>query len=280
MEKYVSSSPLKKDFFTRLKTAYASLSVSEKKVGKFILSYPSRVVEMSLAEVARESSVSDATAMRFSRSIGYRGWLELKIALIRSLPESIGDETIGESPFRAIIRKSKEALDETAMAFDEDTFERGMDLLQNAGKVLITGSGTSGPIAHELYNRLFRLGINCTVASDVMLQIMHAALLSEKDLLFVISQSGASDMVMRAVEVAKRSYVPVMTITGNALTELAKASDVLLLSVCHEPNPETVASRIAQHAIVQAIYLSLSRRLGDRGRRLEDGIWDAFFPEA
>lgn len=235
---------------------------------------------MSLAEVARESSVSDATAMRFSRSIGYRGWLELKIALIRSLPESVGDEAIEESPFRAIIRKSKEALDETAMAFDEDSFERGMDLLQNAGKVLITGSGTSGPIAHELYNRLFRLGINCTVASDVMLQIMHAALLSEKDLLFVISQSGASDMVMRAVEVAKRSSVPVMTITGNALTELAKASDVLLLSVCHEQNPETVASRIAQHAIVQAIYLSLSRRLGERGRRLEDGIWDAFFPEA
>lgn len=275
----MSTPVLKRDFFARLKTSYRSLSASEKKVGDLILGQPHRVVELSLAEVAREAGVSDATAMRFSRSVGYQGWLDLKIALVRSLPEVDDDVREGETPFQTIIRTSKEALDETALAFDEAGFDSFITDLTAAGNVLICGSGTSGPIAHELYNRLFRLGINCTVESDVMLQIMHASLLQQGDMLIVVSQSGASEMIMRAVNAAALHEVPVAVITGSRLTPLATRAKHLLLSVCHEANPETVASRIAQHAIVQAIYISLRRRLGPSGRALEDRIWDAFFPD-
>jgi RpiR family transcriptional regulator, carbohydrate utilization regulator len=275
----MGASALKRDFFARLKTAYYALSASEKKVGELILRQPHRVVELSLAEVAQDAGVSDATAMRFSRSVGYRGWLELKIALVRSLPEGGEEIQADETPFQSIIRKSKEALDETALAFDEAAFDSFISRLIAAGKVLICGSGTSSPIAQELYNQLFRLGINCTVQSDVMMQIMHASLLQKEDLLIVISHSGASPMVMKAVEAAYRTGASLAVITGSRLTPLAKRAEHLLLSVCHEANPETVTSRIAQHAIVQAIYLSLSRRLGASGREFEDRIWDAFFPE-
>lgn len=275
----MGESALKRDFFARLKTAYYALSASEKKVGDLLLRQPYRVVELSLAEVAQEAGVSDATAMRFSRSVGYRGWLELKIALVRSLPEGGAELQENETPFQSIIRKSKEALDETALAFDEAAFERFISSLITARKVLVCGSGTSSPIAQELYNRLFRLGITCTVQSDVMMQIMHASLLEQGDLLIVVSHSGASPMVMKAVDAAYRPGVSLAVITGSRLTPLAKRAQHLLLSVCHESNPETVTSRIAQHAIVQAIYLSLSRKLGAFGRELEDRIWDAFFPE-
>lgn len=277
---------MKKDFFARLKTTYESLTKSEKKVGDLILKTPLPVIEMSLAEVASKCNVSDATAMRFSRSLGYQGWLELKVALIRSLPEAqsesapVNGELISQSLFQRIVTKSKEALDETFLAFDDRVFNEVVSLILNSGKILIAGSGTSGPIAHELYNRLFRLGLNCTVETDNMMQIMHSSLLSSKDVLIVISQSGESSSISRIAEIARKGSVPVVTITGSRLSALAKLSDHLLLSVCHEPNPETVSSRIAQHAIVHALYYAISEKIGSAGRVNEDKIWDAFFPGA
>lgn len=275
---------MKKDFFARLKTTYGSLTKSEKKVGDLILGTPLPVIEMSLAEVASKCNVSDATAMRFSRSLGYQGWLELKVALIRSLPEGQPENTAAkgeiesQSLFRRIVTKSKEALDETLLAFDDQGFNVVVDLILKSQRILIAGSGTSGPIAHELYNRLFRLGLNCTVESDSMMQIMHSSLLSSNDVLIVISQSGESSTISRIAEVARKAGAPVVTITGARLSGLAKLSDHLLLSVCHEPNPETVSSRIAQHAIVHALYFALSDKVGPVGRANEDKIWDAFFP--
>lgn len=280
----MTSELMKKDFFARLKTTYKSLTKSEKKVGDLILGTPLPVIEMSLAEVASKCNVSDATAMRFSRSLGYQGWLELKIALIRSLPEahteitSDKSEMKSQSLFQRIVTKSKEALDETFLAFDDQGFNEIVGLILNAGKILIAGSGTSGPIAHELYNRLFRLGLNCTVESDSMLQVMHSSLLSSKDILIVVSQSGESSSIARIAEIARKTGAPVVTITGSRLSGLAKLSDYLLLSVCHEPNPETVSSRIAQHAIVHALYYAVSEKIGLVGTANEDKIWDAFFP--
>lgn len=276
----METSALKKDFFARLKTVYNSLSQSEKKVGQFLLEHSYEAVELSLADVASSAGVSDATAMRFSRSVGYSGWLELKIALIRSLPEQPVIDSKAEGPFHAVMRKSKQALDETALAFDQDVFNRLLDAILISRKILVAGSGTSAPIAYDLYNRLFRLGLHVSVESDVMLQMMQASLMDEKDLLILISQSAASEMVMKAVEVAKIHGTPIATITGSSLTELARASEYLLLSVSHEPNPETVASRIAQHVLVQAIYVGLSERMGEDARVCEDRIWDSFFMDS
>lgn len=284
-------SPAGTDFFARLKTTYNTLTNSEKKVGDYILSHAQETIHMSLAEVAAKSSVSDATALRFSRSLGYSGWFELKIALIRALSEnrsdSAHDPRISSSEpgnerelFQHIVQKSKTTLDETLSAFHTDTFIAILDMLQKAERIMIIGSGTSGPIAHELYNRLFRLGLYCTVETDGILQVMHASLLRPNDVLFVISQSGDSGSITRTAGVAKRNGVPVIAITGSRVSPLANLCDRILLSICHEPTPETITSRIAQQAIVHTLYTALSLRIGEQSKENEERIWDAFFPDS
>jgi DNA-binding MurR/RpiR family transcriptional regulator len=278
---------MKKDFFVRIKTTYQALSPSEKKVGDFILENAHEVMSMSLAELASRCGVSDATALRFSRRLEYRGWLELKVALIRSLPET--EEPAGEIPpgepdfrhlFSRIIEKSKEALDDTLMMFDGSEMNAAVTALRRAGRILIIGSGTSGPVANDLYNRLFRLGLFCHIETDGLLQVMHASLLTPKDILFVISQSGEAGSILRVAELAKKNGTPIITITGSRLSGLARISDHIFLSICHESNPETMTARIAQHAIVHGVYQSLEHSMKDISRKNEERIWDAFFPDA
>ena len=76
------------DTLARLRGLFSALSPSEKKVGQFVLDNPENVIYMTLAEIANRALVSDATAVRFCRSIGYEGWLEFKIALTRTIPHS------------------------------------------------------------------------------------------------------------------------------------------------------------------------------------------------
>lgn len=278
---------MKRDLFARIKTTYQSLSRSEEKVGEYILNNAQEVMSMSLAEVAAQSKVSDATALRFSRSLGYQGWLELKVALIRSLPEESDENIQSESRdtgvsslFSGIIEKSKLALEETLLAFDKKVFHAVIEAVVKSERILIIGSGTSGPIAQDLYNRLFRLGLFCRVETDGILQVMQTSLMSKNDILIAISQSGETESIIRTAGIAGKGGVRIVTITGARLSALARLSDHILLSVCHEPNMETMSARIAQHAIVHALSLALSKEMGDIAKINEEKIWDAFYPNS
>jgi len=277
-----SSSVTASDALSRLRGYYPSLSPSEKKTADFILENFESVIRMTLAEVAQQSGVSDATAVRFCRSLGYRGFLDFKIALTLAIPSSprlihddIEEDDDPHTIACKVLRGCSRALEDTLAVLDGEAFERALTLLVEAECILVVGVGTSGPMAHELFNRLFRLRLNCQVQTDSYLQVMQAALLTERDVLVVISQTGDSNDPMRTATVAHTHRCPVICITGNALSPLSELADVILLSVSHETRPETIASRVAQHALIQALYVGLAMQSVEAANEAERTIWDA-----
>jgi RpiR family transcriptional regulator, carbohydrate utilization regulator len=270
------------DTLARLRGLLPSLSPAESKVGQFVLADPREVIRMTLAEIAQQSGVSDATALRFCRSLGYEGWLEFKIALVQALPHSpqlihngVSEDDSPGSLARKVLLGSKQAIDDTLSILDIEAFQTALELLSSARSILITGVGTSGPMAHEMHNRLLRLGLNCQVQTDSYLQVMQVALLSSEDLVVVISQTGESDDPYRTALEAKQAGVPALCITGNALSPLALISDVVLLSVSQESMPETISSRIAQYALIHALYICLAMNSMDQAIENERMIWNA-----
>jgi len=269
------------DTLARLRGYLTSLSPAERKVGQFVLAYPEDVIHMTLAEIADRAQVSDATAVRFCQSLGYEGWLEFKIGLTRAIPHSpqlihkdVSAEDASATIFRKVIQGSVQALESTLAVLDESAVQKAVDLLLSARSILIVGVGTSGPVAHEFFNRLLRLGLNCQVQTDSYLQIMQVALLHPQDVLVVISQTGDSYDPRRTAAEAKRAGVPVVCISGNALSPIASYSDVVLLSVSQESMPETISSRIAQYALIHALYICLAMRSMDQAIENERQIWE------
>ncbi len=266
----------------KLRGYYPFLSPSEAKVGDFILKNPERVIRMTLAEIAEHSEVSGATALRLCRTLGYEGWLEFKIAITRSIPvtsQLIHDDIKEADPpgliAQKVLRASIQAMEDTLAVFDEGAFTRAVDMIADARRVLIVGVGTSGPMAHEMFNRLFRLGINCWVQTDSYLQVMQAALLTKEDVAVVISQTGDSHDPIRTASEAKLNGCGVIAITGNALSLLAQTADVVLLSVSHETRAETTASRVAQQALIYALYVALAMRSVSKTIEADRAIWEA-----
>jgi len=174
-----------------------------------------------------------------------------------------------------VILGSQQTLGDTLAILDEEAFQKALLLLSQARSILIAGVGTSGPIAHEMYNRLFRLGLNCQVQTDSYLQVMQVSLLTPQDVLVVISQTGGSYDPRRTAAEAKHAGVPVVCITGNTLSPITAYADVVLLSVSQESMPETISSRIAQYALIHALYICLAMNSMDRAIENEQTIWKA-----
>lgn len=261
---------------------YPSLSQSQIKVADYILANYRAVTRMTLAEVARESDVSDATVLRFCRSLGYNRWVEFKIDLIRTnsdLPGQILDAVNASDLPGVIARKvfssSVQALNDTLAVLEDSSFEQALKMIQGAEKILIAGVGTSGPMANEMHNRLLRLGLDCQVQTDSYIQVMKGAFLTPRDLLIVISQTGDSSDPFRTTALAKSLGCPILVITGNSASKLTEYADVVLLSVSHETRVETIASRIAQHALIHALYVGLAMQDITSTIQKEKMIWDA-----
>ncbi|MBI9044621.1 MAG: MurR/RpiR family transcriptional regulator [Anaerolineaceae bacterium] len=270
------------NIFSKVRGLYASLSPSEKKVGDFVLNNHELVIRQTVSEVAENSGVSDATVIRFIRSLGFKRWLELKIELTRAIPDAsrliFDDVEECDEPYlimKKVFQSSIQALEDTAALLKEEKFKSALDLIRKVDRILIIGVGTSAPMAQELFNRLFRLGLNCLVQTDSYIMNMQSALLGEDDLLIVISQTGDSEDPIRTAGVAKENECSVLCITGNIHSELRKYADVILLSVCHETRAETIASRIAQYAIIHALYVGLAMQTTEDTVEKEQKIWHA-----
>lgn len=266
----------------RMRAAYPSLPPSERKVVDFILTNFTEVIRMTLAELAQHSGVSDATVVRLCRSLGYNNFLELKIALTRTMDDSsrlIHDDVKEDDSSAAVARKvfqtAIQAVQDTLQVLDEQAFERAVDLLHNAGRILIAGVGTSGPLAHELYNRLIRLHMNCHVHTDIYLQMVEAALMTGQDVVVLISQNGTTAGPIRTAAEARRKGAKIIVITGNSVSELSELADVILLTVSHETRLDTIDSRVAQHALIQALYVALAMRMMSAANESERLIWEA-----
>ena len=73
---------------------YDQLFDAEKKIAKFILNNPKKVVDMTVSELAEISDVSIASVSRFCRKVGLKGFAQLKrifsqIRLLNSNRQSI-----------------------------------------------------------------------------------------------------------------------------------------------------------------------------------------------
>lgn len=153
-----------------------------------------------------------------------------------------------------------------------EEFERGVDLLmETTGKVVVTGLGKSGIICRKIAATLASTGTPAF--------FLHAAEAGHGDLgtvfrgdsVLAVSNSGETREVVSMVPLFKRLSLPLLAITGETSSSLARTADVVLdVSVREEACPLALAptsSTTASLALGDALALALMER---RGFREED----------
>lgn len=153
-----------------------------------------------------------------------------------------------------------------------ESFARAVQMvLQVQGRVVVLGMGKSGHIGRKIAATLASTGtpsmfVNAGEASHGDLGMITAV-----DLVLAISNSGETEELTAILPVLKRLGVPLLAITGNPQSALARHADVVLDSSVEKEacplNLAPTASTTAQLVLGDALAVAL---LDARGFKSED----------
>ncbi len=133
------------------------------------------------------------------------------------------------------LRRLRDSLDEG--------FERAVELiLKCEGKVITTGVGKSGHIARKIASTFASTGTPSFFLHPAEALHGDLGMVDSKDVVLAISNSGQSREVLEIIPYIKFLGVPLISMTNNPQSELAKRSDVhLCLCVSKEACPLELA---------------------------------------
>jgi arabinose-5-phosphate isomerase len=149
----------------------------------------------------------------------------------------------------------------------DDRFTRALDLLTGiAGRVVVSGMGKSGHIAHKIAATLASTGTPAFFVHPAEASHGDLGMVTKDDAVIAISNSGETHELSDIVAHAKRFAIPLIGITGRGRSSLAENSDVaLVLPPAQEACPIGLApttSTTMTLALGDAIAIALMERRG------------------
>lgn len=129
------------------------------------------------------------------------------------------------------------------------------------GKVIVTGVGKSGHVGSKIAATLASLGTPSFYLNPLDAYHGDLGMIDPRDIIIAISYSGQTDELLRLIPLILERDVPVIGISGNPQSLLAKYSKVHLdIAVTHEADPLNLAptsSTTATLAMGDAIACAL-----------------------
>ena len=167
---------------------------------------------------------------------------------------------------RRVLQIEAQAIADVLARLDA-TFERAVDaLFACTGRVVVTGMGKSGLIGRKISATLASTGTPSLFLHPAEALHGDLGMLVRKDVLLAISYGGETEEIIALLERVKRLEIKMVTLTGNARSTLAEASDVVLdVSVKEEAcslNLAPTASTTVSMAVGDALAVALLERRG------------------
>ncbi len=169
---------------------------------------------------------------------------------------------------KEVLREEAEALNALVERLDEN-FSYAVDLIlemRSKGHVVISGMGKAGFIGMKISATLASIGVPSFHLNPA--EAVHGDLgrYTKHDLSIMLSYSGETDEVLRIVPLIKQVGCPIISMTGNENSTLARYSDVVLkLGPIVEAGPLGLApttSTTAMLALGDALAMSVLRLNG------------------
>ncbi|QQO08980.1 MurR/RpiR family transcriptional regulator [Breznakiella homolactica] len=245
------------------------LPAAERKVAEYVLAEPRKVLYFNITELARQSGVSQAAIVRFSRRIGMTGFSDFKLCLShdvfrnsdeRFLPDlDLETDMEPAEVVKGVIGGIQRSLARLESVTDINRINATVESILGARMIHSFGVGASGLVAQDLFQKLIRIGLPCSQTSETDLQITAACNLRSDDLAFIISYSGENSAMLTVAEWARKNKSTIITLTMDTENSLRTFADIALVVPALERVYRTGAtlSRINQLTVVDIIFSML-----------------------
>ncbi|WP_352400683.1 MurR/RpiR family transcriptional regulator [Anaerotignum sp.] len=249
--------------YENIKLNMDSLSSSEKKVATFLLENIDRIHSLNVVLIAKESHTSEATVVRMSKKLGYKGFYQLKVMLIHSMDKALQPPTDAQlSNIGDFFQATAQNMLHIGNVLDEKSFWSCVDLIASANTVHIIASGNTIPSVLEFCFRLGRIGVATTNSISDELELANINLARYGDIVIGVSHSGGSKNVVRAFELARKKGVSTIAVTDISTSPLKKHADFALASTIESSSTSVFGaeSHIYTSVILDALVFFVARK--------------------
>ncbi len=267
----------------RIRASIPALPPAEQRVAKVLLSDARLFASQPVSALAARANVSKPTVVRFCRSIGYDGLVDLKLKLAGSVNEGVpfvhrsvdDDDKAGDIVIK-VIDNAVAAMLRYRNAAASQSIERAIAALaqacQQGRRIEFYGVGNSGIVAQDAQHKFFRLGVTAAAVSDGHVQVMSATMLKPGDCAVIISNSGRSRDLLDVDQIARRKGATVIALTasGSPLARQAQGPQHILLAADHPEDADRyspMVSRLLHLLIIDILTTGVALRLGSESLR-------------
>ncbi|AJY74753.1 MurR/RpiR family transcriptional regulator [Paenibacillus beijingensis] len=260
----------------KLKEVFDQLNPSEQKVARYILKYPERIFDQSIAQLADLSGASQSAIIRLCKSLEMKSYQDLKIRVIGDLQkvEEQGYQDIRpsdslETIIQNVSSNNIQSIRDTVKILEPHLVARAVELLSRAERIFFFGVGASNLIAQDAQQKFLRINKTAVAFADSSLQITTSVTITKNDVAVGISYSGETREVITAMKHARSSGVPTICISKFGNTSLSAVADVPLRisSTDSDIRSGAIASRITQLNVIDILYLAVASK--DYGKSVE-----------
>ncbi|WP_369426224.1 MurR/RpiR family transcriptional regulator [Rhodococcus sp. T2V] len=207
-----------------------SLGPSQRRVAGVVLAAPTS------SAVSEHAGTSTATVIRACQSLGFSGFEQLKLLLVRDLsatdtpPKQSAKVSDNARLLRAFVAATAADCACALAPLNEGELGRATDVLGSADRVLVVSNRDSGSAPAAVATRFTRGGRPADAPTDAVLLHLAARRLTSRDVCLALSDSDMSWATVRPVVTAARTAgAQVIGVSGYAGSTLLELSDIGLV---------------------------------------------------
>lgn len=247
-----------------------SLTPVERLVAEYILANKEEIPHLSIKSLAQASKTSDASVLRFCKTMGYNGYRSFIVSIsasLGSMDEVAGDQYTDIQPgddLQTIIanigRNNMKSIEDSLSVMDRGAVSRAVRVLRNSNRIVFFGIGASGLVCQDAEQKFTRINKICHAYIDGHSQLTAATLLTKGDVAIFISNSGETTEILDALDIAKKNGAHIIAITKYSKSELSDRADILLSISTPEVSIRSGAmgSRIAMLTVIDILFAGVA----------------------
>jgi len=247
-----------------------SLTPVERMVAEYILANTEEIPHLSIKSLAQLSKTSDASVLRFCKTMGYSGYRNFIVSISASLG-SMDDEQKDQytdiqpgdelsTIISNISLNNCKSIEDTLSVIDRNEIARAVELLRRSDRIVFFGIGASGLVCRDAEQKFSRINKMCHAYTDGHSQLTAATLLGKNDVAFFISNSGDTLEILESLEIAQKNGANCIAITKYNKSDLADKADIVLSISTPEITIRSGAmgSRIAMLTIIDILFAGVA----------------------
>lgn len=215
-----------------------SLTPVEKMVADYILNNLEEIPHYSVKELAKQSKTSDASVLRFCKTMGYSGYRSFIVsisAFVGSMDEEEKDEYTDIQPgdslstiITNISHNNSRSIEDTLSVIDREQIALAVEAISSCRRIAFFGVGASGLVCQDAEQKFSRINKICHAYTDGHSQLTAATLLGKDDVAIFISNSGNTSDILEALDIAVKNGCTTVAITKHSKSELADKCGIIL----------------------------------------------------